>query len=128
MKVKELNIFDEFAVVKKENVLEAIKIMKNSNVPDLVLVNEGGKPIGIIAAIDILFNVIAEEKDPKKVNVTSIARKVKPFDEDATKDDVFNYMMKSNNEIVPITKKDGTLLGVCTIGDVLLEVEEEEKE
>lgn len=125
MKVKDLNIFDEFEMVKNETVLEASKIMKKADVPDLVLVDDNEKPIGIISAVDIVLKVIAEGKDPKEVKVTSIARKVKSFNENTSRVEIFNYMMETDNEIVPIVKKDGSLLGVCTIGDVLIEIEEE---
>ena len=124
MKVKDLNIFDEFATVKDESVLEAAKLMKKKNVPDLVLVDDNKKPLGIISSEDIVMKVIAVEKDPKNVTISSISRKVKSFDEEATKEEIFDYMMESDNEIVPIIKSDGTLLGVCTISDVAWEDEE----
>lgn len=124
MKVKDLNIFDEYATVKDETVLEAAKLMKQKKVPDLVLLGDDGKPKGIISAEDIAIKIIAEERDPKAVKVSDIARLVKTFSEDATKDEVYEYMMKSENEIVPIIKNDGKLLGVCTIGDVAWEDEE----
>jgi len=126
MKVGELDIFDEYAIVTNESVLEAAKIMKEKNVPDLVLVGDDKKPLGIISAVDIVLNVIAEEKDPKEISISSIARKVKSFKEDATRSQILEYMIKTDTEIVPITTKDGILLGVCTIGDVLIEIDENE--
>ena len=124
MKVKDLNIFDEFATVKDETVFDAAKLMKEKKVPDLVLLGTDGKPKGIISSEDIVIKVIAEGKDPKGVKISNIAREVKSFSEETTKDEIYQYMMKSENEIVPIIKKDGTLLGVCTIGDVAWEDEE----
>ena len=124
MKVKDLEIFDEFATVQNETVLEAAKIMKKKNVPDLVLVDSNKKPIGIISSEDIVMKIIAEDKDPKQVKISDISRKVKSFSEDATMDEVLDYMMESENELVPIIKADGTLLGVCTITDVAWEEEE----
>ncbi|MHA1384986.1 MAG: CBS domain-containing protein [Candidatus Helarchaeota archaeon] len=126
MKVKDLNIFDEFAVVKNETVLEAAKLMKKADVPDLILVDDHEKPLGIISAVDMVLKVIAEEKDPSIVKVATIARKVKVFEENSSRDEVFKYMTENEIEIVPIVKKNGELLGVCTIGDVLLDIEDEE--
>lgn len=100
--------------------------MKKKNVPDLVLIDGEGRPVGIITAVDIVIKVIAKGKEPEKIKISDIARKVKSFNEDALRDEVFEYMMSSNNEMVPITKNDGTLLGVCTIGDVLMGLEEKE--
>ena len=124
MKVKDLNIFDEFATVKDETVLEAAKLMKKKNVPDLVLVDDDKKPLGIISSEDIIMKVLAEEKDPKVVTISSISRKVKSFNEETDKEKIFEYMMETDNEIVPIIKEDGSLLGVCTISDVAWEDEE----
>jgi len=126
LKVKDLNIFDEFAVVKNETVLEAAKLMKKADVPDLILVDDHEKPLGIISAVDMVLKVIAEEKDPSIVKVATIARKVKVFEENSSRDEVFKYMTENEIEIVPIVKKNGELLGVCTIGDVLLDIEDEE--
>ncbi|MFX0135784.1 MAG: CBS domain-containing protein [Candidatus Hodarchaeota archaeon] len=127
MKVGELDIYDDFATVKNENVLEAAKIMKEKNVPDLVLIDDDNKPIGIVSAVDVILKVIAEEKNPKEIKIATIARKVKSFKENSTRAEVLRYMMESDSEIVPIIKKDGTLLGVCTIGDVLIETGEAEE-
>ncbi|NHI93103.1 MAG: CBS domain-containing protein [Candidatus Lokiarchaeota archaeon] len=124
MKIKDLNIYDEYATVKDESVFEAVKLMKQKKVPDLVLLGEDGKPKGIISSEDIVFKIIAEEKDAKVVKISEIARDVKTFTIEATKEEVFNYMMESDNEIVPIIKKDGKLLGVCTIADVAWEEED----
>ncbi|MFX1451981.1 MAG: CBS domain-containing protein [Promethearchaeota archaeon] len=125
MRIRELNIFDEFATVNKENVFEAAKIMKENNVPDLVLVNNDKKPLGIISTVDIVMKIMAEGKDPNTTKIASIARKVKSFSDEALREEVYEYMMETNSELVPIVKKDGTLLGVCTIGDILIEVEDE---
>lgn len=128
MKVGDLEIYDDFATVKNESVLEAAKIMKEKDVPDLILIDDDNKPIGIISAVDIILKIVAEEKNPKEIKISSIARKVKAFDEFATRAEVLSYMMENDCEIVPVIKKDGTLLGVCTIGDVLIEKEEVEEE
>ena len=124
MKIDEINIFDDFATVKDETVLQATKIMKKKNVPDLVLIDDDNKPIGIVSSEDIIFKIIAEEKNPSETSISSIARTVKTFSQDATTKEVFDYMMESDNEIVPIIKEDGTLLGVCTITDVAWEDED----
>ena len=123
LKVGNLEIFDEFATVKNETVLEAAKIMKQKGVSDLILVDDRENPIGIILAVDIVFNVIAENKNPNNVKVSTIARKVKTFDANTAREEIFNYMMDSDVEMVPIVKKDGTLLGVCSIGDILIDFE-----
>ncbi|NVM03911.1 MAG: CBS domain-containing protein [Candidatus Helarchaeota archaeon] len=128
MKVGDLEIYDDFATVKNESILEAAKIMKEKDVPDLILIDDDNKPIGIISAVDIILKIVAEEKDPKEIKIATIARKVKSFDEFATRAEVLRYMMENDSEIVPIIKKDGTLLGVCTIGDVLIETKEDEEE
>jgi len=118
MKVKDINIYDDFATVKDETVLQAAKLMKKKDIPDLVLVDNNKKPLGIISSEDIVFKVIAEEKDPKNLTVSGISRSVKSFTEEATTEEIFEYMMESDNEIVPIVNDGGKLLGVCTIGDV----------
>ncbi|MHA1298026.1 MAG: CBS domain-containing protein [Candidatus Helarchaeota archaeon] len=112
--------------MKNETVLEAAKLMKKADVPDLILVDDHEKPLGIISAVDMVLKVIAEEKDPSIVKVATIARKVKVFEENSSRDEVFKYMTENEIEIVPIVKKNGELLGVCTIGDVLLDIEDEE--
>ena len=124
MKVKDLNIFDEFeTVTEKTTVLDASKLMKDKKLPDLVLIDNYSQPIGIVSSEDIVINVMALEKNPRDVEVSSIARKVKVFSVETTHDVIFKYMVESNTELVPIVNDDGKLMGVCTIGDVAFEEE-----
>ena len=61
MKVKDLNIFDEYATVNDETVVEAAKLMKQKNGPDLILLGVDGKPKGVRSSEDMVIKAIIAE-------------------------------------------------------------------
>ncbi|MCS7117510.1 MAG: CBS domain-containing protein [Thaumarchaeota archaeon] len=60
-------------VVLDENtsVSEAVKTMRDRGVTS-VLVSKGGKAVGIVTERDVLYRVVAEGKDPKKVKLGEV--------------------------------------------------------
>ncbi|MEJ2249483.1 MAG: CBS domain-containing protein [Candidatus Lokiarchaeota archaeon] len=115
--VKDLVIDDEYGVIKSDATIEeAAKLMKELGVPDLVVLDEEQKVMGIIADFDIIQNILAEGLDPKTTKVDSAMYVITPVSLETPVKEAFERMRDLQVNVVPVIK-NGKLLGVCTIQD-----------
>jgi len=105
-------------VTPKNTVLDAAKLMKKEHIGS-VIVSEKHKLVGILSEQDIIYKVIAEKKDPKKVIVEEIMSKnvvsITP-DKDIT--DAMMKMSELKVRRLPVVE-DNQILGMLTQKDIL---------
>ncbi|MHA1987223.1 MAG: CBS domain-containing protein [Promethearchaeota archaeon] len=116
--VKDLVIDDEYGIIDSNaTIQEAAKKMKETGVPDLVVVaGEVQEVLGVIADIDIVQNIVAEGKDSKTEKILSTMYKIKPVSLSTPVVEAFTIMRDLNVNVVPVVE-NGKLIGVCTIQD-----------
>jgi len=106
-------------------VAEASKIMLEKNAGYLIVL-EGGKPAGMVSERDIVFKVVALEKDPSNVKVGEIMSKpLITIDPDATISEAIDIMVKNGIRRIPVVK-DGIIYGVFTTRDLMAHLKEYE--
>ncbi len=100
------------------SVKEAVDTMNKHGIGCLVVV-EKGNPVGIVTERDLLKRVLAESKDPKKINVQEIMSKPlivgKP---DMLIEEVIKLMIDKKIKKLPIVE-NGKLLGLVTLTDIV---------
>lgn len=100
------------------SVKEAVDIMNKHGIGCLVVV-EKENPIGIVTERDLLKRVLAESKDPRKINVQEIMSKPlivgKP---DMLIEEVIKLMFDNKIKKLPIVE-NGKLLGLVTLTDLV---------
>jgi CBS domain-containing protein len=115
--VSDLVIDDEYDIIdSKATVKEAAKKMKELNVPDLVVLDNEEKVLGVIADFDIIRDVVAEGKDASKESVLDHCYTITPVTRTSTVVEAFERMRDLHVAVVPVVE-DGKLLGVATIQD-----------
>lgn len=115
--VSDLVIDDEYGIIdSKATVEEAAKKMKELNVPDLVVLDENEKVLGVIADFDVIRDIVAEGKDASKENVLDHCYTITPVTRDSTVVEAFERLRDLHVAVVPVVEDD-KLLGVCTIQD-----------
>jgi len=116
--VQDLVIDDEYGVINSNaTIQEAAKKMKESGVPDLVVVEgDSQKVLGVIADIDIVQNVVAEGKDSKSEKVITTMYKITPVSLNTPVVEAFTRMRDLNVNVVPVVESE-KLVGVCSIQD-----------
>ena len=129
MSLDEIQIDDEFAIADANlTIEEAAKIIREKNVPDLVIVKDSVFK-GVVTDFDIITKILAEGKDPKIENIGSIVHKIPPLKkESATVEEAFRVMEKHQKPIVPVIDREGKILGVVSMMDVWGILTEEEVE
>jgi CBS domain-containing protein len=100
------------------SVKEAVDIMNEHGIGCLVVV-EKEIPVGIVTERDLLKRVLAEFKDPRKINVQEIMSKPlivgKP---DMLIEEVIKLMIDKKIKKLPIVE-NGKLLGLVTLTDIV---------
>jgi CBS domain-containing protein len=101
-------------------VAEAARAMRIKNVGTVVVVN-ARRPIGLLTDRDITVDVVAQGKDPDDVQVGAVMRK-KPavIRADAGILDAAQMFAKTGVRRLPVVAKDGTMLGIIAMDDVIM--------
>ncbi|MEM3166575.1 MAG: CBS domain-containing protein, partial [Candidatus Methanomethylicia archaeon] len=110
-RVKEYMGKEFFTIDVEATALEASKLMLDKNIGYLIVL-ERGRPIGMVSERDLVFKVMALEKEPSKVKVSEIMSKpLITVDPDATLDEVVEIMVKYDLRRIPVVK-DGIIYGM----------------
>ena len=101
---------------------EAVKLMKKYEIGSIIVVdsNEGKKAMGIITERDIVYKVIAKDKDPYSTKVEEIMSKplrvVKP---DTNLEEAAKAMRENRIKRLPVVNDNNELIGIMSEGDIV---------
>lgn len=103
-----------------ESALAAARRMAAENVGTLVVVDEEGRPAGIVTDRDLVLRVMAQGRDPSRTPVM-YAMTVAPrhAEEDTSIEDALARMREGPFRRLIVVGSDGRLVGVVTLDDVL---------
>ncbi len=117
MPVREAMKSDLVTVNRGETMDKVARLMTQWNV-DVVVVIEGGKPVGLVTGKDILTQLVAEDKKPSKVRVQDImSSPLITVSGDETVSDALDKMMEFDVSQLPVL--DGNdLIGIISKEDI----------
>lgn len=111
-------------VLRDATVLHAAKLMRQHHVGDVVVVeahNEKMKPIGIVTDRDIVIELVATELDCKVITTGDImAANLTAIQEEAGIFEAIDSMTGKGIRRLPVVDKNGGLVGIVTLDDLLL--------
>lgn len=114
---------DVVIVHKEENVLEAAKLMRQYHVGDVVVVmdrDDKKVPVGILTDRDIVIELLAEQVDPASVSVCDVMTDhLLTISESDELLDSIKQMRSKGVRRAPVVSKEGELVGILTLDDVL---------
>ena len=98
---------------------DVAKIMRDNDVGSVVVVNSSGYPVGVVTERDLVVNVLAMDRDPFQIVISSIMSKpiisISPM---TTLVDAARLMSKRNiRRLVVIS--NGRMVGIITARDIL---------
>jgi len=103
-----------------ESVRAVAKRMREVNVGTVVVMDERGRPAGILTDRDLAMRVIAEERDAKMTPVLEVMTVVpKTVREETPIEDVLGLMRSQRCRRIPVVGRDDRLVGVITLDDIL---------
>jgi len=114
---------------KAVSVVDAAKLMRSHHVGDLVVVEEkGGRkhPVGIVTDRDIVVEVVAAGVNPDALKVGDImGPEVATVRESEGLFEALRYMRDKGVRRMPVVDRDGVLVGILTLDDLLSLLAEE---
>lgn len=101
-------------------ITEAALSMREEDIGVLVVVDDGGRPVGIITDRDIVVSVVADSKNPVEILVEEVmTKKLIVVQEDTSIFEILKILAKNNIRRVPVMKK-GKLVGIVSVDDLIV--------
>jgi CBS domain-containing protein len=102
-------------------VLEAAEVMRAHDIGDVIVVNNGGEPTGILTDRDIVVRVVAEGRDPRATRIGDIAsRDLTAVAPDDPVERAVQLMREKAIRRLPAVDR-GKVVGIVSIGDLALQ-------
>lgn len=109
-------------VEKGQTVLEAVQVMAKEGVGAVAVIDKGERAdlCGVFTERDLMLRVVLQGLDPEKTEVRSVmTAPVKTIPEDMTAEEAFSKMVDRHMRHLAIVSKDGELLGMLSIRNLL---------
>lgn len=123
MTIGELCNREVVVVNKGGTALEAARLMRQYHVGDVVVVEDKDDrkvPAGILTDRDIVIELVAEQVDPGSVTVEDVmSDRLLTVNESDELLDTMEQMRAKGVRRAPVVGKDGGLVGILTLDDVL---------
>ncbi len=120
MPIIDISNFPVVSAFPDQPVMDAVVLMRDEKVGSVVVV-EHQRPIGILTDRDILMRITAEGKD---ASVTQIRDIMTPnpvvISEEKGVGEVIQVMKVHGKRRFPVVSKEGNLLGIITLDDLLV--------
>lgn len=125
MRAGEICVRQVATIEPRASIVDAAKEMRERHVGDLIVVDrDDGRdvPMGVVTDRDVVLCVVAQELDPARLEVSDVMeRELVTALETEEIADVLRRMRKHGVRRVPVVDAMGTLVGVFSLDDALLE-------
>lgn len=99
---------------------EAARMMRDENIGAVVVAN-GNEPVGIVTDRDLAVRVVAEQRSPEDVQLSSVMSTHPAFlAKRRTLDEVISTMRQLGVRRLPVVDDAGNLDGILSLDDVLM--------
>lgn len=123
MAIGEICKREVITVTRETTINEAAKLMRKHHVGDVIVIKEEGgrrKPIGIVTDRDVLVEVVATGLDPAVLTVGDImVGHLTIVQENTGVYEAICHMRDQGVRRMPVVGKDGSLVGILTVDDLL---------
>lgn len=125
MKLKEFCELDVVCCTHELTIAAASRLMRERHVGDLVIVedmDEEREPVGIITDRDLVVEILARDKDPRRVTVGEVmSRQVVIASETEDSAQALQRMAAHGVRRVPVVDDQRRVIGIVTLDDLLRE-------
>jgi CBS domain-containing protein len=111
-----------------ENALDVARRMREHNLGTVVVLDDDRRPTGIVTDRDLAMRVVAEDRRPGSTPVGDVMSLIpRTVSEETTIEHALEIMRSRGHRRLPVVK-DGRLVGIVTLDDVLALLAEEMRE
>jgi len=109
-----------------ESVQTAAQRMGTRNVGTLLVLNESGRPVGILTDRDVAVRVAGRGRDPYTTCVGDVmTADLETVSEDLPIEDALRRMRSRGVRRLPVTNRRGECIGVISLDDILVHLVQE---
>ncbi|MDN7024634.1 CBS domain-containing protein [Methanoculleus sp. FWC-SCC1] len=118
---------EEVVVVSSETTAtDMARVMESRNVDSVIIVSGENKPLGIVTDRDLAVRIVARGEDPGTVRARDImSGDLVTFSEGTGIYQAIEQMTRRGIRRMPITGRDGRLVGIITLDDIIRLIGEE---
>lgn len=107
-------------VTPQQELVSAAELMREKHIGFLIVVEECGRPIGVLTDRDIVVSVVAKRADPGLLTVADVmTRDPTTADEGESVTNALRTMRRMGVRRLPVVGSKGLLTGVLALDDVL---------
>jgi CBS domain-containing protein len=107
-------------VTPQEELVCAAELMREKHIGYLVVVEQYGRPVGVLTDRDIVISVVAKRADPSRLTVADVmTRDPATADEGESVDGALRTMRRMGVRRLPVIGPKGLLAGILSLDDVL---------
>lgn len=118
MKIRDVMTKNPITMSNDDTVLDAAMAMRDADIGDVLVLEEGGKLAGIVTDRDIVVRAVATGKDARSVKLGAIAsRSPITVSVDASVEEAIRLMRQKAIRRLPVTE-NGRAIGVVSLGDL----------
>ncbi|MAF36886.1 hypothetical protein CL622_07250 [archaeon] len=123
MKINVCTLTEPVTCQENQAIIEVAKILKEKRIRHVVVLNKK-YPVGMLASVDIVNRVVAENKDPKKILAKDVmTTPLEVIDEQEELQKAYIAMMKKNTFSCPIVNKKNEFIGMLPFVEVIKHLE-----
>jgi signal-transduction protein with cAMP-binding, CBS, and nucleotidyltransferase domain len=120
--VEEIMTRDPRTVNADDPIVEAARIMRDSDIGDVIVLQEGGVG-GIVTDRDLVVRGVADGRDAESTSVSEVCTTgIEAIEPSASVDDALSRMRDADIRRLPVVQ-DGRPVGIVSLGDLAVERE-----
>jgi CBS domain-containing protein len=117
-KIRQLMTRDPLTLEASQTVLDAARAMRDRDIGDVLVTNEGGKLCGILTDRDIVVRGLAEGKNPETTKLSELCTQtLAKLGPDEQVDRAIALMEKQGIRRIPVVEGDKAI-GIVSLGDL----------
>lgn len=126
MQVRDVMTSDPACCAPETPIREAAKLMSDCDCGEIPVLDEAGKPIGVVTDRDIACRAVAQDKSPDTPVREVMSQPVLTASPDMSLDDCFNLMEDNQVRRLPVVDGGGACCGMVSQADVARAAPEDE--
>lgn len=118
--IEQVMTTDVVSCSKTATVAEAARLMRDRNIGDVLVTDNGGKLAGIVTDRDMVVRCLADGADPNVTIGEVCTTDLRTLTRDASIDEAVRMMSEQSMRRVPVVDK-GKPVGIVSLGDLAIE-------
>lgn len=119
IKAKDIMTKRVVTATKETPIYEAVRRMRRNEITGIPIVEDDMTLVGILTEKDVLSLFYAGEDEKEKTTSNFMTRPAVCYKEDDTLQSIFDFMMVNYFRRVPVTTKEGKVVGVISRPDLI---------